>query len=351
MKGSHIDLASMLTLVIPTHERPAYLNRLMEYYADALFTLIIVDSSKVKFPFRINNPKVRYIHCPNLDWPAKLLLAANAVDTPYVTMCADDDFVIKNALPVCVEFLEEHPSYQQVLGFMLGFKNYGDHVNFELIYKHAYGFDIKSDSPVQRLESFYKNYVQTFYVVKRKEGYREALLTIQNWKINGKMVDQIISAYSLIKGKMKVLPVFFGVREYIANSNNQSLVSLEDLYQKDEFRPLMDRFFSVTANYLSREGKMPQDKSERIMREIYQAWMINRFHRKRINDFMISSLFGRLLRKIGNCLAFIETLRIYEGYGIVGNGKSKDLSFLNESQDNELKIIKQLIIKHKIKSF
>lgn len=344
-------LSEMLTLIIPTHERHSYLSRVLEYYEDTEFSLIVVDSSKSKFFGELYNPKFKYIHCPDMNWPEKLLMATEIAETPYITMCADDDFVAKTAFIECLSFLEKNSEYQQVQGYMLGFRHYASRTDFELIYPHAYKFDVKDNCPISRLENFYKNYVQTFYVVRHKEGFKEALLAAKSWDISGKMIDQMISTHSLIKGKMKVLPVFFGAREYIANSSNQSWLSLEDLYQKHEYQPLMNRFFSVTADVLSKKAKISIDESELALRKIYGGWILYRKNKTKIYSLLTKSLIIRSLYKIIRLLHSLKIRKIYRTYGIVIERRSRELTLVDESQNRELQKMKQLINKHSIKSF
>lgn len=340
----------MLTLIIPTHERHAYLSRVLEYYEDTNFSLIVVDSSKDKYVTKIDNSKVHYIHCPYVTWPEKLLMAVGMVETKYIAMCADDDFVAKTAFFPCLSFLESNLDYQQVQGYMLGFKNQADRIEFELIYPHAYEFDVNHDYPLQRLESFYKNYVQTFYVVRRRNDFKEALLAIKQWDINGKMIDQMISTYTLINGKMKVMPIFFGAREYITNSHSQSLVSLEDIYQKVEYRPLVDRFFLAVAQALSNKSKITTNESETAFRKIYSNWISNRNRRARLHTLIFGNCCLRRLFKVIKYLQERSKKKIYNAYGIQFKGDSRELVLIDEHQNNELQTMKYLINKHAIKS-
>ena len=344
-------LMEMLTLVIPTHERHEYLSRVLEYYKDIQFNLIIVDSSKHAYREPISNPKFKYIHCPELGWSEKLLMAADEAHTKYITMCADDDFVAKTAFEQCISFLEKNSDYQQVQGYMLGFRNSESKIDLELIYPHAYKFDVSEDNPISRLKTFYENYVQTFYVVRRKKEFKEILLAIKNWNINGKMIDQMISTYSLIKGKMKVLPIFFGIREFIANSSNQTWLSLEDLYHKKEHQSLINRFFLATADCLSEEIKVSATQSEVALRKIYEDWILTRARKTKTRSQIFNNVVLRLFYKITRFLRSFKDKSIYKAYGIVTQKKTKELILIDESQNSELEIMKRLIRKHAIKSF
>jgi hypothetical protein len=214
----------------------------------------------------------------------------------------------------------------------------------------VHNFDIFDDIPGKRLEMFYKNYVQTFYVVRRKESFKESLSAILDSNIEGKMVDQVVSVFSLTKGKMKVLPVFFGVREYVANSGNQRLDSIEDLYSKENYKSLMERFYMVCSEYLSSNSGAPIETSRKIITDVYKSWIKTRARNERLNGFLVSR-FMAVAKRIISKTPFYEADKINKAFGISLNQSTGELTLLNEVQNSDLNEIKALITKHNIKSF
>ena len=82
---------SKLSVLIPTHRRPQYLLRAVEYWDEIDVSLYIADSS----PNDINSSDVRenFHHLPHLNLPQKIYHVLKQIETPFVAMCADDDFI------------------------------------------------------------------------------------------------------------------------------------------------------------------------------------------------------------------------------------------------------------------
>jgi glycosyltransferase domain-containing protein len=105
---------SALTVVIPTRNRPVFLNRLMKYYRSQAtkHRTIIADSSDAELyeesrqslaPFEGQYP-VDHLQFPaEISFESKLQQAYARVETPFVVTGSDDDFHIPKALqtPQC----------------------------------------------------------------------------------------------------------------------------------------------------------------------------------------------------------------------------------------------------------
>ena len=83
-----------LTILIPTHERSSVLFRAIEYYSSFQdIRIIILDSSKNTLSVNLPN-NCSYLHLPNVSFGEKLNMGASMVDTEFVVVSADDDFLI-----------------------------------------------------------------------------------------------------------------------------------------------------------------------------------------------------------------------------------------------------------------
>ncbi len=334
-----------LTIIIPTHERHEYLSRIIEYYSDIDQHVIIVDSSDKAYAEKIVNKHIEYNHLPGMDPVNRIINAIDNVKTPYIIMCADDDFIVKSSFQQCVSFLESNSDYETVQGFILAFVNHGDKIDFRLMYRHVLNVNINSNSPVVRLEKYYSNFIQTFYTVRRKEALKNAMLAVRDNNIQGKLVDQTVCMHSIISGKMKVLPVFFGVREYVLNSASQALVSLEELYFDKKHSDLMISFYRTCSNYLTKYIDLSSIEAEKIIKEIYSSWIKNR-HKNKTRSI---GYFNKLNIRIRNKLIKYGLDRVHNSFGIIQK-RPGHIKLKNELENRELQKIKDLIQKHNIKS-
>src|SRR6266853_2116638 len=99
-----------ISILIPTHNRHLYLDRLLNYFSPHHLKIFIADSSAS--PYQSDKfPSAIYQHLPELSYYQKIWKVLNEIETPYVVLCPDDDFTIPEAMEECVQFLEAHTDY------------------------------------------------------------------------------------------------------------------------------------------------------------------------------------------------------------------------------------------------
>jgi glycosyltransferase domain-containing protein len=117
----------LVTILIPTKDRPYLLNRSLSYYAKIGFLtrFIIIDSSSSAF--LAETKKVCEKWCDQLtieylcvdednEISNKIFLAADLVDTPYILWIGDDDFPLKSTINKLLVKLERDRSIVAAFG-------------------------------------------------------------------------------------------------------------------------------------------------------------------------------------------------------------------------------------------
>ena len=99
-----------LTLLIPTHERPAYLKRILDYYRELPLQILVGDSSAAAYDEPLPG-NVTYIHYPDAEFYEKMNLFVRRAATPYAVLCADDDFIAPGGMQAALAFLKDNPDY------------------------------------------------------------------------------------------------------------------------------------------------------------------------------------------------------------------------------------------------
>src|SRR3989304_8112867 len=97
-----MDLKKKVTIVIPTYNRYDKLSRLLHYFESSGFpiNIIVLDSSidKKKKPEGLQK-LLKQQNIEYVDFPSELFLykkisnGLQKIATPYVVLCADDDFI------------------------------------------------------------------------------------------------------------------------------------------------------------------------------------------------------------------------------------------------------------------
>ena len=97
-----------LTLVIPAYNRPAYLERQIDFWSQTDVKLCILDGSKESAPQALINrmgTNVYYRHLP-IGFNERLVMACDLVQTKYVALLGDDELYAPHGLRDCIDQLD-----------------------------------------------------------------------------------------------------------------------------------------------------------------------------------------------------------------------------------------------------
>jgi glycosyltransferase domain-containing protein len=114
---------SELTLVMPTYNRQKYALRQMHFWSGFSVTLYALDGTSE--PILTKNlsavgDNVHYYNMPH-SYEERMGKAVELVDTPYVALLYDDEFLIPSALDHCIEALKQNKDFVACVGGCLGF--------------------------------------------------------------------------------------------------------------------------------------------------------------------------------------------------------------------------------------
>lgn len=225
----------MITIIIPTRNRPHFVARLLQYYAGQKFrhTIFIGDSSEGKkademlgvvkeFDSRL---KVFRFDCRGNSYYGVMQVLLKKVQTPYSCYLADDDFLVVPTIDEGVAFMETHPDYAGVSGKALLFR---------LRQGTAYGpfeatspYDqvpLESADPSQRLLNHLHQYTSMFHSVCRTEWLKKAVrhsddlmegtcMADKTWLTASVFGELTTSLGVVLRGKIKVLNSLYYVRQ------------------------------------------------------------------------------------------------------------------------------------------
>jgi glycosyltransferase domain-containing protein len=167
------DLAAFYTLLIPTFNRPALLQRLLRYLElqSAPFNVLVLDSSSSDNKGRNAEAvasvklRIRLIEYDSALPPFdKFLQGVGEVDTPFLSLCADDDIVVIPALAQVVGFLRHNDDYSAAHGFYFNFHESAETNVTSLFYR---GPSLTDPDAAQRLAQLFRRYEALTYAVYR----------------------------------------------------------------------------------------------------------------------------------------------------------------------------------------
>ena len=129
-------------LIVPTHERPAFLTRLFEYHGQAGLSvpILVADSSEGESftsncaaidGYRAKGLTIRHLDLRGRSFYQKLHIAVRAAEGYMaIALNADDDFITPSFMTVACELLRDSPATVAV---------YGHEIQFAVGHDEVYG--------------------------------------------------------------------------------------------------------------------------------------------------------------------------------------------------------------------
>lgn len=223
-------LSERFTLVVITHNRPAFLRRTLQYYKSYPSKILVLDSSpQANAWVAVDFPEVDYRHLPQFSYTGlqdKVTYGVEQVTTPYMVFAADDDFLLHGALTQSVEFLEANPDYGMCHGYGMMYVAGATEVHYFRRDRRVCE-DYASELGEERVMDFMGQFLPPFYAVTRtdllRQWYRNLAPGVSfEWQ-------EIGHAYYLLAcAKARILPIPFAVREgnYGGSEHNTNVLTV-----------------------------------------------------------------------------------------------------------------------------
>jgi glycosyltransferase domain-containing protein len=237
-----------LTILIPTHNRHPYLERVLDYYGESGLPVIVADSSPAAV--RTVRQNVHYMHLPGINLPAKLDQALQNVRTPYAVMCADDDFLVVDGVAACLEFLHAHDDYVAAQGNSINYRIEGARIDFRRMYPES-SLEIGMEDPLERLDRMFAAYKSFFYAVYRTANLKASFNRLGEVAGNLYLNEYVTGIIPLVAGKYIELPVFYQVREYSESSDDKRTPNLDRIFYEDQYRQEREAWLDFLASAVS----------------------------------------------------------------------------------------------------
>lgn len=207
-----LPLSELLTVVLITHNRPAFLRRALQYYSGLPCKVLVLDSSSERPEGDFS--AVDYQHLPQFAYwgmQAKLTYGVEQLTTPYMAFAADDDFILHESLAESVNFLEANRDYGLCHGYCLMYLALAGSVSYYRRDKKICE-DYASERAEDRVLDFMHQYVPPFYGVCRTSIIKDWYAALPpgtsfEWQEIGH------TYYLLANAKARILPIPYVVRE------------------------------------------------------------------------------------------------------------------------------------------
>ncbi|MBU0536363.1 MAG: TIGR00180 family glycosyltransferase [Nanoarchaeota archaeon] len=300
------------TLIVPTYNRPDYLERVLSYFQKkgVESRIIIADSSLPRYKKRneevIKKIGIHVDYLGDFDYKIhphrKLAFTINKVKTKYCVMCADDDFIVPKTIEKSIRFLDKNPDYTCCHGRYVLFDINEDRCSWNDLYPSE---SIISSDPKIRLKTHIKYYCPTYYAVFRTEFINRIFKESTHYINQGLLGEILPSMLTVVYGKIKRLPLLYCARDLNAapkTAGKKFYYDIVDLKEKGFFKKIYSSFHTCLAKHLSKQGI---NDAEKIADDVFeQYYKVNFSHNipykiKRILDRLpLPELIYNLIRGI-----------------------------------------------------
>lgn len=346
-------LDSYLDIVIPTFNRPDYLERILKYYSltGPFFNFIIADSSNSRN--KVNNQKVlskykelkiRYIgnFSSSLPQHYKFIKIVPFLKSKYCVFCADDDFIISNSLREAMNFLEKHSDYTAVHGNYLGYHFLTFPFFRKLLWKFRYNpKTISYNDPVSRITDHLSNYVLVLWAVRRTTQTKKIYSEFSKVKIDkyllpnlGELIPDVLT---VALGKVKSLDLIYGVRQYFGSISSY-FPSFTDAKERGIYEINYNNFKKIVLKNLPRDRRKKESvKAIDLAMDQYIKYTWGEHFMNRVN---------LLLKDFPKTIA--QALRQLHAIYLFSKDNTYFTKLFKSKQKEDLNIIKEMIYKSNI---
>lgn len=204
--------ADRLSLIVPSVTgRARFFDTALRHLATcAVRWPILVSDHSAEHESALSTVAARYPgldvrllrHPPAMHFLERLARCAEAAQTDYIVLHADDDFMMPAAMESCVAFLDANPDFAACKGRMAGF---GIGNDGEIRVKKNDGRTRAENSAGARLIAHVTDFNPTLYAVHRRGVFVESCVRTLHFTRNVIFWQYMSSCIAVLRGKLQVL--------------------------------------------------------------------------------------------------------------------------------------------------
>ena len=291
-----------ITIVIPTYKRYPFLKRLLKFYKsyNLPINILILDSTP-ELPY--DEELIKLLSKNNILWKKydsditywdRISDGIKYIKTDYVTLCADDDFIIPEALIPCMDFLKRNIDYSSSHGLYFNHKNASQSKDrgFSIGPLYSSGRSADEDTSIERITAYLsgETFYYPLYAVHRSETFRLIWTETKDYVSDWNLHELFSSCLSLIYGKMKILPLFYSSRE-----PNTYKVNDYEMHTRTFSKSKVDKAIEGIAKHIMIIENLSRKDSEKISENAFEIYL-DRSENKLNNKV---SIWQNIRQKVG----------------------------------------------------
>jgi glycosyltransferase domain-containing protein len=272
----------MVTLMVPTLNRPEFVIRMLRHYARLGFKgrITIGDSSTSEHVERTRQAilelrgalDVVHVPMPGLGLAACLQRLANLLDTPYATILPDDDFVVPGSLDRCIQFLEQHADYAAAHGAGLTVTLDSNALYGNVVFCAPYPQPaIEADRASERLRDHLGHYKVSLFAVHRAAAWRTMMRDVHLMEDVSFAAELLPCCWSVVLGKIKELEGLYLVRQ--SHNLRLELPTMFDWIATRVWFPSYEVTVRSLADALVQQEQIAPDTARAVVKDGFREYI------------------------------------------------------------------------------
>lgn len=202
----------MITVVIPTHNRHQYISRAAKYYIGMGLQVLVLDSSLECFSVNENIDNLSYYHLPGLTFAEKIKFGCELVETEYIALSPDDDFIFEDSIFNAICVLENNKNISLYYGEFQFYKNSFKISNDTKTLLNYNNFAVYEKE--KQIKCLMNNYTQCLWSVYKKDVLENSMdIVILSDFDNDNFIEMTVMTCAISAGEIFFCKNFFGIRE------------------------------------------------------------------------------------------------------------------------------------------
>lgn len=340
----------MISILIPTLNRPEFLYRALKYYKAAGFdgVISIGDSSNSENSTRnlLNIDKVsggldidyRYYEKDKYDIGLVLKDQIERVRTSYIAICCDDDFLNVNGVKKCVSFLDDNPNYVSARGIRLNFmlteidNIYGE---IDKLY-YVPSLDLEDDSASVRWATYMNCNTATAYNVHRKETFQKMWQHIEDFSTYDLKYELYPCSVTCLLGKTKNIDVLYNVvQQHHGSLSCSGKITIYDAIMSEGWSTSVKFFSYYICEELKAADKLNDQDARSFVYKEFEKYLASHFlNQTKMDNINIDKIMNiglklrNYIKKSPNLSSFLRYLlyRKIKSSNMYNNPKSGPVS-------------------------
>ena len=208
-------MLSELAIIIPSYNRPHYLERILSYWSGKSPTIIVLDGSEKELASKFLESlesNINYYHfengSPNLRLKKTLDILSQKNTFKYCMFHADDEFFLPSSITSCIKELEK-TNLVSCSGRPMSFNVVNSQIfskPWHPLYAPFSNYNIIGSSPIKRvLEHFHPYVCVNSWAVFKIENFLNNIRFLVKTQIDEKYFELSFAICTVFQGKSKVI--------------------------------------------------------------------------------------------------------------------------------------------------